>query len=310
MIIMDLEWNYAAVSPEDLIAGKTLRFEIIQIGAAMVDSRGRILKTFDRLIAPTVHHTIMPKVTELTGITEQKLRGQQTFPSVWQEFCLWSGGEQTIAFWGNCDRAVLLSNLLYFHIPGGDSLVLHDLQALFDRAYLNSGQQTALSSALSALRLTPYGQYHSALSDAVNAAVIFEKLGGEEFLQKNLRLLTVRRTKASTQLEEGQLLLERTFTNITDAGSLRRQFEPELKKQLREPIEQILPGFYRNHKKIWAYRSHDRLIKVTSRSHPSPNGIGQDFVVKFFQIDRSHLDTLRQWSRKQNQYLAHRRQSR
>ena len=83
---MDLEWNYAAVSPEDLIAGKTLRFEIIQIGAAMVDSRGRILKTFDRLIAPTVHHTIMPKVTELTGITEQKLRGQQTFPSVWQEF--------------------------------------------------------------------------------------------------------------------------------------------------------------------------------------------------------------------------------
>lgn len=310
MIIMDLEWNYAAVSPEDLIAGKTLRFEIIQIGAAMVDSCGQILKTFDRLIAPTVHHTIMPKVTELTGITEQKLCGQPNFPSVWQEFCLWSGGEQEIAFWGNCDRAVLLSNLLYFHFPDGEGLILHDLQALFDRAYLHSGQQTALSSALSALRLTPYGQYHSALADAVNAAVIFEKLGGEEFLRKNLRLLTPRRRKPKEAPEEGNLLLERTFTNVTDAGKLRRQFEPELKKQLREPVEEILPGFYRNHKKIWAYRSRDRIIKVTSRGRPSLNGKGQDFVVKFFQIDRSHLDTLRQWSRKQNQYLAHRRQSR
>lgn len=310
MIIMDLEWNYAAVSPEDLIAGKTLRFEIIQIGAAMVDSRGQILKTFDRLIAPTVHHTIMPKVTELTGITEQKLRGQTDFASVWREFCLWSGGEQEIAFWGNCDRAVLLSNLLYFHFSDGERLILHDLQALFDRAYLNSGQQTALSSALAALRLTPYGQYHSALADAVNAAVIFEKLGGEEFLRKNLRLIAPRRAKAKKEPEEGKLLLERTFTNVTDAGKLRRQFEPELKRQLREPFEEVLPGFYRNHKKIWAYRSRDRIIKVTSRSRPSSSGTGQDFVVKFFQIDRSHLDTLRQWSRKQNQYLAHRRQAR
>ena len=68
----------------------------------------------------------------------------------------------------------------------------------------------------------------------------------------------------------------------------------------------MLPGFYRNHKKIWAYRSRDQLIKVTSRSYPAQDGKGKDFVVKFYQIDRTHLEQLRQWSNKQNQYLSRR----
>ena len=307
VIIMDLEWNYSAAKGEPQLQNKTIQFEIIQIGAAMVDGEGEIQKTFDQLIAPTVHRTMMPKVSELTGITDQKLIGQPNFQTVWKEFSEWMGEEKEILFWGNCDRAVLLSNLLFFGFPGGDDLILYDLQALFDKAFLKSNQQTALSSALSALRLTPYGQYHSALSDAVNAAFIFKTLGGEAFLRKNQHKLKLQRKKKKDPSEDGDLILERVFQNVTDFRQVRPRIERELASQFKGEVKEILHGFYRNHKKIWAYQSDDCLIKVTSRSRPSLSGEGKDFVVRFFQIERAQLELLRQCSRKQGDNPVRRR---
>ncbi len=312
MIVMDLEWNYGPASEQELASGDTLKFEIIQVGAVMVDKQGNILKTFERLVAPIVHPVIHSKITELTGITEKKLEGCPDFGTVWQDFCKFSEedfseGKREIIFWGNCDRAVLLSNLLYHGFEQEENLQLYDLQALFDRAVLKSSQQSALSTALTALKLTPYGQYHSALSDAVNAASILKALGGEDFVQKNLHKVVLRKRSGKTKSnEEGTLLLQKTFYGITDIASLKPEFEPELGSCLNAPFQEVLPGFYRNHKKIWAYRSRDQLIKVTSRSYPAQDGKGKDFVVKFYQIDRTHLEQLRQWSNKQNQYLSRR----
>ena len=79
MIVMDLEWNHGTVDKQLLLEGRTLRFEIIQIGAVQVDNLGNICKTFERLVMPCVHRTIMPKVIELTGITDRSLKGQQGF---------------------------------------------------------------------------------------------------------------------------------------------------------------------------------------------------------------------------------------
>lgn len=227
-----------------------------------------LLRSFIRVI-----HS---KITELTGITEKKLEGCPDFGTVWQDFCKFSEedfseGKREIIFWGNCDRAVLLSNLLYHGFEQEENLQLYDLQALFDRAVLKSSQQSALSTALTALKLTPYGQYHSALSDAVNAASILKALGGEDFVQKNLHKVVLRKRSGKTKSnEEGTLLLQKTFYGITDIASLKPEFEPELGSCLNAPFQEVLPGFYRNHKKIWAYRSRDQLIKVTSRSYPAP----------------------------------------
>ena len=216
MIVMDLEWNHGTVDKQLLLEGRTLRFEIIQIGAVQVDSLGNICKTFERLVMPCVHRTIMPKVIELTGITDRNLKGQQGFVQVWQDFCRWAGEEKRIVFWGNCDKAVLLSNLLYHKIDGGESLQMYDLQAMFDCAFLKGGQQTSLSAAIEQLGLPPYGSYHSALSDAVNAANIMRSLGGESFVYKNqvkvlerLRQL-LRRLKAREQ--RGEKYFTHSFT--------------------------------------------------------------------------------------------------
>ena len=248
MIVMDLEWNYGPASEQELASGDTLKFEIIQVGAVMVDKQGNILKTFERLVAPIVHPVIHSKITELTGITEKKLEGCPDFGTVWQDFCKFSEedfseGKREIIFWGNCDRAVLLSNLLYHGFEQEENLQLYDLQALFDRAVLKSSQQSALSTALTALKLTPYGQYHSALSDAVNAASILKALGGEDFVQKNLHKVVLRKRSGKTKSnEEGTLLLQKTFYGITDIASLKPEFEPELGSCLNAPFQEVLPG--------------------------------------------------------------------
>lgn len=300
VIVMDLEWNYGTADEEALRQGKTLKFEIIQIGVAMVDDRGKIIKTFEHLIAPQIHTEMKQKVVELTGITAQRLKGKSGFAKVWEEFCRWKGSEQEIVFWGNCDRSVLLSNLLYYGFSDGESLILYDLQALFGLAMFESSQQTALASALTALRLVPYGQYHSALSDAVNAAAIFRVLGGREFIRKNQpRLIEQNRKKQAAESEDGTLFFEKTFVEITDIGQIQSCFEPELVRQMKNPVIMMLSGFYRNHKKVWVYRSQERLIKVTSRSRPAKSGRGKDFVVKFYEINQEQLDTLKQWSRRQ-----------
>ena len=248
MIVMDLEWNHGTVDKQLLLEGRTLRFEIIQIGAVQVDNLGNICKTFERLVMPCVHRTIMPKVIELTGITDRSLKGQQGFVQVWQDFCRWAGEEEEIAFWGNCDKAVLLSNLLYHKIDGGESLQMYDLQAMFDCAFLKSGQQTSLSAAIEQLGLPPYGSYHSALSDAVNAANIMRSLGGESFVYKNqtkvlerLRLRSARRKRK--EQEEGNLLMERTLTNITDTAQVKQLLALELSRQLDNGVQEVVPGF-------------------------------------------------------------------
>lgn len=303
MIVMDLEWNHGTVDKQLLLEGRTLRFEIIQIGAVQVDNLGNICKTFERLVMPCVHRTIMPKVIELTGITDRSLKGQQGFVQVWQDFCRWAGEEEEIAFWGNCDKAVLLSNLLYHKIDGGESLQMYDLQAMFDCAFLKGGQQTSLSAAIEQLGLPPYGSYHSALSDAVNAANIMRSLGGESFVYKNqvkvlerLRLRSARRKRK--EQEEGNLLMERTLTNITDTAQVKQLLALELSRQLDNGVQEVVPGFYRNHKKIWAYQSGEEFFKVTSHSRPALSGEGKDFVLRFFKIDRPQVVALRAFSKR------------
>lgn len=309
MIVMDLEWNYGTVEPS--ASGNSLKFEIIQIGAVRVDARGKILKTFERLVGPSVYPKMASHVEKLTGITAQRLSGAQKFPVVWKAFLDWTQGERQIIFWGNCDAAVLLNNLLYHGFSQGEELVMYDLQALYDCAFVKSGQQTALGGALGALELTPYGQYHSALADAVNAASIFRSLGGEEFIRQNqpklLQLLAKRRRKRAQREEEGELLMERTLEGITSIDQIQPQFEPQLHRCMNAAPKQLVEGFYRNHKKIWAYQCEDRLIKVTSRSRPSRSGKGKDFVIRFYQIDRTQLETLRRLKLRQETQVRRRR---
>ena len=72
----------------------------------------------------------------------------------------------------------------------------------------------------------------------------------------------------------------------------------ELSRQLDNGVQEVVPGFYRNHKKIWAYQSGEEFFKVTSHSRPALSGEGKDFVLRFFKIDRPQVAALRAFSKR------------
>ena len=83
--------------------------------------------------------------------------------------------------------------------------------------------------------------------------------------------------------------MERTLTNITDTAQVKQLLALELSRQLDNGVQEVVPGFYRNHKKIWAYQSGEEFFKVTSHSRPALSGEGKDFVLRFFK------STARRW---------------
>ena len=69
-IVFDLEFNQDAPSLRIFDRPKKLcSFEIIQIGALILDEKFHTIETFNRYIKPTFYGQISPFVAELTGIT-------------------------------------------------------------------------------------------------------------------------------------------------------------------------------------------------------------------------------------------------
>ena len=118
---------------------------------------------------------------------------------------------------------------------------------------------------------------------------------------ERLRLRSARRKRK--EQEEGSLLVERTLTNITDTAQVKQLLALELSRQLDNGVQEVVPGFYRNHKKIWAYQSGEEFFKVTSHSRPALSGEGKDFVLRFFKIDRPQVAALRAFSKRAYQTM-------
>ena len=61
--------------------------------------------------------------------------------------------------------------------------------------------------------------------------------------------------------------MERTLTNITDTAPRSSScWHWSCPDSWITACREVVPGFYRNHKKIWAYQSGEEFFKVTS--HP------------------------------------------
>lgn len=76
-VVFDLEANADHPRPEGQ--------EIIEIGALVVED-GRVLKEFSSLVAPTPGRPLAPLTVELTGLTEEALRGAPSRVSALEEF--------------------------------------------------------------------------------------------------------------------------------------------------------------------------------------------------------------------------------
>lgn len=180
-IVMDLEWNQPLFRYKDNLRQnkRDITFEVIQIGAVMLDEQRRMRASFNRFIAPERHKRLHPRVKRITGISQEDVADAPHFMEAFEQFLLWGGDDAIFLTWGGDDLSVLKQNLDFYErselLPR-----VYDLQKLFGK--LQENCKLGLSSAITAYGITPTGEhpFHSAVDDAYYTAMIFQRFPDAE----------------------------------------------------------------------------------------------------------------------------------
>lgn len=179
-IVLDLEFNqdFSSLQGDDLKRQRSF-FEIIQIGAIKLDEELNYISTFNRYIKPSVYSKMNTYVTELTGITTEKIMNEDIFPKVYDEFIEFVRGMDSVfCTWGMSDMRILFKNIDYYKIDN----------QYIPRSYINlqpyaskilgisSKRLLSLENALEALNIDSQYRFHNAANDAYYTAEILKKI--------------------------------------------------------------------------------------------------------------------------------------
>ncbi|WP_439878197.1 exonuclease domain-containing protein [Pseudomonas prosekii] len=148
--------------------------EIIEIGATLVDRKGRELDQFQRFVRPTRRPLLTAFCRELTHITQANIDSAQPLTEVWAAFERWLGQHQPRvegwASWGDYDRQQLVQEWQRLQLSSFLSQVPHmNLKQRFAKAR-RLDRPLGLNGALQLAGMQFTGQQHRALEDARNTA--------------------------------------------------------------------------------------------------------------------------------------------
>lgn len=164
-VILDLEWNGTFSKRLDGFFN-----EIIEFGAAKVDSHMNLLGTFSSVVRPQIGKKLSEKVKRLTNITNEELDLGVPFTKALSQFKSFLG-DALLMTWGTSDILALMENCRYYteqdRIPFLTSYV--DLQSYCERRlYYEPGKQMGLSTAAQLLGISEEGmEHHRALDDSL-----------------------------------------------------------------------------------------------------------------------------------------------
>lgn len=179
-IVFDLEFNQNISSLQNFdIKGSRYPFEIIQIGAVKLDLEFNVIDSFNRYVRPSIYSSILPFITELTGITTEQLLAEKSFPEIYKEFVEFIDDPNSIfCIWGMSDIKELYKNVEY-----------HALNLKFlPRMFINLQPYVSLHMKFSqkklmrlqhvveVLEIPILNEFHNALNDAYYTSRIFKKI--------------------------------------------------------------------------------------------------------------------------------------
>lgn len=186
-IVLDLEFNQSFPFKTGAFVAPVAEcpFEIIQIGAVKLNDSFQRIGTFNAMIQPKIYPRLHPFVEKITGITEEKLSGQQSFSEAFQKFISFIGSEDAIlCTWGADDIKSLFRNILYYKLDT-DSISHKYLNVQnFASAHLNygAGKAIGLKNAVTELNISVSSPFHDALNDAIYTALVFEVVHPKEII--------------------------------------------------------------------------------------------------------------------------------
>ncbi len=181
-IVLDLEFNPI----RDKAARQTARYEIIEIGAVMLNDSLEQISSFREYIKPSLNR-IEEKITSITGITDSTLDGCDGFDAVMHRFMNWIGGSRTFYSWSDSDRNVMLDEI-DLKCPDSaeyDMFYVHwvDLQRIYQRK-MGFHKPMGLANALGTMQIYFKGTEHGALADAVNTAEVMRFMSDRDRMEQ------------------------------------------------------------------------------------------------------------------------------
>lgn len=176
-VCVDLEMSKLNPSERRLVP--SLRYEIIQIGAVLLDENYNVISEFSSYVKP--HFSFVnSEIKNLTGISNATLKNAPDFAYVIDKYNDWIGENEVTSFcWSKTDY-IQLWNEINAKVRQRKDLFesiknFVDLQEIFDKQ-IGSKIAISVESALKFLNLDFQGQVHQANYDAYNTARILHKI--------------------------------------------------------------------------------------------------------------------------------------
>ena len=191
-IVVYLEMNNIRRRSE---ARKICTNEIIEIGASMLDENLWEIGKFQIYVKPEYNDVIVPKISKLTGITNEMVANAPTFSVAFKQFtdwCLNIKDDVMIYAWSNTDHSQVMKEIQlkqYKLSEEEHKLMEHgwtDFQNEFD-IHLGFERQISLKLALDMAGIDFNGRQHDALDDARNTAKLLRVFKDEELFDQTLR---------------------------------------------------------------------------------------------------------------------------
>lgn len=183
-IIVDFEMN--PVAGEYKVERQICRFEIIEIGAVIMDEGFMVLGEFKTLVKPQYNDSIYKKYETLTGISTQMVYEAPIFSVAYEMFVDWCesfGNEYEVYAWSENDYNQLVAEMELKYYSCQNKKGLHAQWCNFQKEYtkkLGLERIMSLEKSLYYAGIEFRGHMHNALCDAKNTAELFAIVRNEE----------------------------------------------------------------------------------------------------------------------------------
>lgn len=192
-VIIDLEFNNAMeitkYFPEFYVENPNILNnecpnEIIQVGAVKLD---KYLKELDRImiyVKPNIFKVLNPRITEITGIEEGRLKDGVSFSDALEELKEFLGDEDILCSWAKDDIAEIIRNSNYHDIQDVQWIKQYiDLQEYCTKV-LGERKTLSLKNALEKLKIkVEEEKLHDALNDSLYTAEVFRRIFNHRILK-------------------------------------------------------------------------------------------------------------------------------
>jgi len=230
-IVFDLELNQDFSSIQSSDKEKTKApFEIIQIGAVKLDLEFNTVGTLNRYVKPTLYTGISPFITELTGITTERLQSGEQFTEVYNDFAEFTAGTDSIfCTWGMSDIKELFSSANRYRLNSkllpASFINIQPYVSIFFK--LPSKRLLRLEHAVKALNLPINCAFHNAFNDAFYTAEILKKV-----YNPYIRPITYN--------PEYNIVKNRQPKRVIDVNGLLNQFEKMYNRKMTDEEQGII----------------------------------------------------------------------